>query len=187
MATRVPETMVTEPVGKLMECLFATPPTNWLELNGDTVGSASSGATQAHADYQTLFELLWNELADTEAPVGGGRGASANADWTANKTITLPDARGCAIIGAGTGSYAGATARIIGDFVGSETHTLVEAEIPAHTHEVESGAVAGREGSGGINVRQGSANVTSQSTGGGGAHANMQPSLVAHIFIKAKP
>ena len=67
----------------------------WVRDNGRTVGSATSGATErANSDCETLFEFLWNTYSDTICPVVGGRGASASADWTANKQITLPDKRG---------------------------------------------------------------------------------------------
>jgi hypothetical protein len=66
--------------------------TGWVRLNGRTIGSATSGATErANADAQALFTYLWG--ADSNLTVSGGRGASAAADWSANKTITLPDAR----------------------------------------------------------------------------------------------
>jgi len=69
-------------------------------LSGRTIGNATSGGTErANADTSDLFALLWNSMADAQAPVSGGRGASAAADFAASKTITLPDARGRAIFG----------------------------------------------------------------------------------------
>lgn len=67
----------------------------WVRLNARTIGSSSSGATErANADCETLFLHLWNNYTNTAAPVTGGRGASAAADWAANKTIAPPDMRG---------------------------------------------------------------------------------------------
>ncbi len=61
--------------------------------NGRTIGSATSGATErANSDAQSLFEYLWTN--DANLSVSTGRGATANADWSSNKTITLPDFRG---------------------------------------------------------------------------------------------
>ena len=75
----------------------------WLLMDGKTIGDASSGGTaRANADTIDLFTLLWDNLADADAPVSGGRGASAVADYGLHKTITLPDARGLALTGAGT-------------------------------------------------------------------------------------
>jgi hypothetical protein len=72
----------------------------FVRQNGRTIGSATSGATErANADCQALFEYLWN--ADPNLSVSTGRGASANADWVANKTITLPDARNRALTALG--------------------------------------------------------------------------------------
>ena len=70
----------------------------FVRANNRTIGSATSGATErANADCQALFEYLWD--ADGNLTVSTGRGASANADWSANKTIALPDCRGGVIAG----------------------------------------------------------------------------------------
>ena len=70
----------------------------FVRMNGRTIGSATSGATErANADCEPLFEYLWQT--DANLTVSGGRGASAAADWAANKTIKLPDARGSVLAG----------------------------------------------------------------------------------------
>lgn len=67
----------------------------WVRANGRTLGSASSGATErANADTATLYAYLWNNFTNAICPVSTGRGASAAADFAANKTITLLDWRG---------------------------------------------------------------------------------------------
>lgn len=75
-----------------------TAPSGWVRLNGGTIGGALSGATErANADTQALFELLWSEYANTElaiqdsAGAASVRGASATADFTANKRLPLED------------------------------------------------------------------------------------------------
>ena len=73
--------------------------TGWVRMNGLTIGSGSSGATErANADTQSLFTYLWTNCAQPNAnnhcPVVGGIGASAAADFGANKQITLFDCRG---------------------------------------------------------------------------------------------
>jgi hypothetical protein len=74
--------------------------TGWVILNGTTIGSATSGATQrANPDTQPLFLYLWQNCIDAHCPVVGGRGATALADFNANKQITLPDMRGRSFIG----------------------------------------------------------------------------------------
>lgn len=88
------------PTGAVVAYVGSTAPSGWLLLRGGTIGNASSGATvRANADTVDLFTLLWNSMANTEAAVSGGRGASAAADYAANKTITLPDAGGRVIAG----------------------------------------------------------------------------------------
>ncbi|RAI31493.1 hypothetical protein [Rhodoplanes serenus] len=115
------------------------PISGWVRANGRTIGSATSGATErAHADAQALFEYLWS--ADSNLSVSGGRGASANADWLANKTIALPDARGRALAGlddmgstaAGrlTSSFFGATATVLGAAGGAESRSLSATNLP---------------------------------------------------------
>jgi len=72
----------------------------WARLNGRTIGNASSGATErANDDTEDLYTFLWNNLDDSVAPVIGGRGATASADFAANKAITLPSMQGRAPIG----------------------------------------------------------------------------------------
>jgi len=72
--------------------------TGFVRCNGRTIGSATSGASErANADAQALFLYLYG--VDTNLTVSTGRGASAAADWSANKTIALPDWRGRSIAG----------------------------------------------------------------------------------------
>jgi hypothetical protein len=66
----------------------------WVKLNGQTIGSATSGASgRANSDTQNLFVYLWTNCTNAHCPVGGGRGATALADFAANKQLTLPDWR----------------------------------------------------------------------------------------------
>jgi microcystin-dependent protein len=114
----------------------------FVRANGRTIGSASSGATErANADAQALFEYLWG--ADANLTVSSGRGASANADWTANKTIALPDFRGRVLAGmddmgntaAGRLTSAGAvTGTTLGYAGGEQLHTMTAAELVQHNH-----------------------------------------------------
>lgn len=189
--------------GTVIATILTAAPTGWLMFNGDTLGSASSSATRASADFKELFVALWNSLTNTDAPVSGGRGGSASADWTANKTITLPDMRGRSIIGTGTGS--GLTARTHGAKVGAENHTLVTGEIPAHGHDIYAGTGAtsanavdagaltargfgGSSSSTGLSIHTNFATGGQQAirnTGGGTAHNNMQPSMALNWIVKA--
>lgn len=109
----------------------------YVRANGRTIGSATSGASErANADCQALFEYLWG--ADANLTVSGGRGASANADWVANKTITLPDLRGRVIAGlddmgntaSGRISLYGANATVLGAPGGQQTSTIARSDLP---------------------------------------------------------
>lgn len=72
----------------------------FVRMNGRTIGSATSGATEfASSSAQAGFEFLWNNLPDSIAPVSSGRGPSAPADFTANKTIVVPSMRGRVLFG----------------------------------------------------------------------------------------
>ena len=117
----------------------------YVRLNGRTIGSATSGATErANSDAQQLFEYLWNT--DSTLTVSGGRGVSANADWLANKTLTLPDARGRVLaalddmgnIAAGrlTSTYFGTSATVLGAANGGESVTMAIGNLIQHDHTV---------------------------------------------------
>lgn len=104
----------------------------WILMNDGTIGSGTSGATYANANAQNLFALVWNNIPDAWAPVVGGRGASAAADWSAAKKLTLPKTLGRALAAAGSGS--GLTARVLGSNLGEETHTQTVTELVSHGH-----------------------------------------------------
>lgn len=120
----------------------------WVRMNGRTIGSASSGATErANADAEALFLYLWNNLSNTIAAVsGGGRGASASADWNANKTIVVPSMQGRSPYGlddmgtTAAGVLTAGSPTTLGATLGAEKTTLAEANLPGHTHS--SGTLA---------------------------------------------
>lgn len=89
------------PIGSIGHFPFTAAPFGWLKANGSTIGNASSGATlRANADTAALFTLLWDNVANTELPIqdsagaASTRGASAAADFAANKRLPVPDLRG---------------------------------------------------------------------------------------------
>lgn len=107
----------------------------WVRANGRTIGSVASGATErANADTEDLFTHLWNNYSDTLCPVSGGRGASAAADFSANKAIGTLDMRnklafglddmGNSAVGLSGGTTAAAAA------VGASTYTIAQANLP---------------------------------------------------------
>lgn len=144
------------PIGTVISGIWASAPDGYLLLRGGTIGDGTSGASVfANPLMEDLFLLLWNSFADSEAPVSGGRGVSAADDWSAHKTIQLPDSRQRFILGkatSGTGTTLGGTGGTI-----DHVHTvdppnttstaspninnvtllaLGSAATPSHTHDV---------------------------------------------------
>lgn len=172
------------PAGTVQAYIGTTAPSGWLFLNGDTLGSAGSTATQSSDDYQTLYELLWNSFAQTEAEVlDGGRGASANADWTANKRITLPDATGRAIFGKE------ASATRLTSAVSLDGGVLGKAggdqNMPSHTHPLPGNT--GRalpSGGSDTSVEIGGGVVGNTNSAGTGTAGNVPPAIILNWIIK---
>lgn len=168
----------------------------WVLFNDGTIGSAASGADYANNNAQALFELLWNNTAQGDCPVIGGRGGSAAADWAANKKIALPKILGRALGGAGAG--AGLTARNLGSTVGEESVVLAAGQLPDHKHLASNFTPPYSYGGfglggGGIDAKvlanlpgQPAFNNDTGSVDGavGGAHDNMQPTTFVNWMIK---
>jgi microcystin-dependent protein len=113
--------------------------TGWVKCNGRTIGNAASGATErANSDTQALFEFLWNNVSDTYAPVTGGRGANAAADFAASKKIVIPSMQGRYPVGlddmGNTAADVIAAATVTGKSGGLEEVSILTANLPSHTH-----------------------------------------------------
>lgn len=122
----------------------------WVRIAGRTIGNASSGSSErANADCQALYTLIWTTYSQPSAnvvcPVVGGIGASALADFSANKQITLLDARDRAIVGLDTMGnaarngftgvpFTAGNPSAPGSSGGEAVHTLTASELAAHTH-----------------------------------------------------
>lgn len=113
----------------------------FVRCNGRTIGSATSGASErANADTSALFVFLYNQ--DPNLVVSGGRGASAGADFAANKTLALPDCRGRVRAGLDdmgnspanvlTSDYFGA-GTILGKKGGVQSSQLFTSNLPPYT------------------------------------------------------
>lgn len=221
--------------GDIKKTVKKTAETGWLLLDGKTIGSASSGGTsRANADTADLYALLWTDWDNTVLPIQDSsgspttRGASAAADFAANKRMPLPDHR--ERVAAGWDNLADVTrlsSPVTGDTIGSsggsQSHTLTTGEIPSHTHTgtTNSGGDHSHFSGHGDNATTnfiygstttgvpGSATVglsvdsktpthqavtstasahshafTSDATGGGAAHNNVQPTIVFNYQVK---
>jgi hypothetical protein len=171
--------------------------TGWVRLNGMTIGSVVSGATErAAADCEALFNLIWNSIPDTICAVVGGRGGTAAADWTAGKQLTLPDARGRTLaflddmgnVAAGriTSPQATPSGTQLASSGGAQLKTIDKTNLPAVQLLVTGGttAVADHQHAyirtqfaGDANGGSGSADIYSDPTGGhltgaAGAHSH---------------
>lgn len=155
-----------------------------VRLNGRTIGDASSSGTErANADCADLFAFLWNNLADGQAAVSGGRGASASADFAAHKRITLPDARACGLFGyddmgnsaaslLGSAPVVTGGPTTAGSILGANTHTLSATEIPSHTHSFSAttGAAGGHSHT--ATTDSGGSHTHTGTTASGGSHSH---------------
>lgn len=181
-----------QPIGTVSPYSGTSAPTGWVLMNGLTIGDASSLATgRANADCRGLFYHLWASYADAKAAVSGGRGASAQADFDANKTIGIPSMQGRTWVGLDDmgATAAGVIGSVItndttnGETGGTETITLSSAESgqkaisaapvtvtdPGHTHGDNAMADAGTFTAGGGPVGAayygGGATISSATTG----------------------
>lgn len=188
--------------GDVRLTMRATADPGWQMCNDGSIGSAASLATgRRNDDCEALFTLLWNNVSDAYAPVAGGRGASAAADWAANKAIAVTKMVGRVLGIAGPG--AALTNRDLGQYLGEETVTLTEAQMPLHGHPWRMVAQTASSTSGAttggflINTSPsvnnypeftGTPSATAGQqiggTGGGQAHANMQPTSFLNAMIK---
>jgi hypothetical protein len=130
-----------------------TAPTGWVKENGGTIGNASSGATtRANADTLNLFRLLWEEFSNTVLPiqtsagVASIRGASAAADFAANKRMPLFDSRTRFLRGADDGLGFDATLTVglsQADSIKNHKHPFTTDPGGAHTPTIPRGGTGG--------------------------------------------
>lgn len=181
----------------------------WVWAAG-TIGNASSNASsRANADTLELFTLYWNDAAYnytgtnatgaalqvyTSAGAAVAKGASAAADFAANRQIAVPDFRDRVPAGRGnmvgnagrlSGQPGGVNGNALGASGGAETHTLIEAELPTVNLSNKSAALDG--GSGGL--VDGTRDETDKVDrvlpfGDDQPHNNVQPTIICNIIIK---
>lgn len=134
------------PTGALVRIYGTGRRNGFARANGLTIGSGASDATErANDDCHDLFVFLYN--ADPNLPVIGGRSpAGAEADWNANKTITLPDYQGrvqlapldmgnaSAASGRLVGGKLGSAGAVLGASGGEAAHVITPDELASHSH-----------------------------------------------------
>lgn len=153
------------PIATLLDFAGSTVPSLFLDCDGSAVSRTT------YADLYAAIGTTW----------GSGDGST---------TFNLPDLRGRASVGAGTGS--GLTARSLAATGGAETHQLTTSELPSHTHTFDAyGYATGSSPGFGYGVQDGAGGPASGSEtnarGSDTAHNNMQPFAVVKKIIKALP
>ena len=105
------------PVGTIQMYPLATAPTattnggTWLVCNGQTL---------VRTDYPELHTLITNTY----------------GTYPSGTTFLLPDLRARVPVGYNVDTISGRSTRAIAEGSGTETHTLLDAEIPKHTHPI---------------------------------------------------
>lgn len=168
--------------GDVKAGIWLDPGPGWVLMKDGTIGSSASGATnRADDDCEALFKLLWARCNNAFAPVTGGRGATAQADWDAGKSIKLLSSLGRVFANAG-----GDPLKAMGLGFGASSMELEVRHLPAHDHdlpEVESGSGSDwvydiRPSSSGIKNRK------TDKTGDGDAFSLYQPTMWLNWAMK---
>jgi microcystin-dependent protein len=150
---------------------FNFAPTGWALCNGQLLPISQNTA---------LFSLLGTTY--------GGNGAS---------NFALPNLQGATVMHPGAGS--GLSQRVLGETAGSETVTLLQSEIPQHTHALQAQNAPGDTSSPAGNAYSRAIGATPYQpaggalvamspqavapVGGGQPHNNMQPYLTLNFCI----
>lgn len=140
----------------------------------DYAGTSSTPAGYLECDGSAVSRTFYAALfAAIDVVWGSGNGST---------TFNLPDLRRRTTIGAG-GVASAVIGHTTGNVGGEETHILTTTEIPSHTHTYDR-ADGGDAGVTAQGTNDGTSGILTSSTGGDGAHNNMQPSAVVRKLIK---
>lgn len=144
------------PVGTVLPYAGSSAPDGYLICDGSAVSRST---------YSNLFDVI-GEI------YGVGDGST---------TFNIPDMRGNISVGYKSGDSDFGS---LGNTGGEKTHTLIEAEMPAHTHSQNVGGTNDPKLATSSGSAPGRIETATGSTGGDGAHNNLQPYLVLNHIIK---
>lgn len=159
------------PIGSVLDFAGTAAPTGWLLCYGQALNAS------ANPQYQDLYDVIGNTF-------GGSN----------NTNFVIPDLRGRVVAGQDdmggssanrlTGASGGINGDTFGAAGGAETHTLQTTEIPSHNHSIDTYSSAGGGFIPAANASSGLVSRTTGNTGGGGAHNNVQPTIILNKIIK---
>lgn len=157
----------------------------WLKADNGTLGNDSSVATHKGDIYEDLFTFYWDNYNNTKCPVlPGGRGASAAADWAANKNLKiLRKIDRFPVAASATAEYAP------GDTFGANAVALtLPGENAPHPHDYDHIQTAltfeVASGTDVVIYETGLVSAATTSSGGGTPHENRPAYFASNIFIK---
>lgn len=176
---------------------FNIPLAGGMDFWGSTVPNSSFafpiGQAISRATYATLFAIMGTTY-------GSGDGSTTfNIPNKTGRVSAMQEASATLL----TSTYFGGNSTVLGATGGLESHLLTTPEIPAHNHGVNdpqhghafpvennvgatlaAAAAAGPGSPGDANTRVSSTGITIQNAGGGGAHANVQPTIICNYILR---
>lgn len=155
------------PAGALMPYAGSTAPSGWLLCYGQSLSATA---------YPDLFAAIGYTY-------GGGLG-SFNLPDLRGRTVAGKDNMGGTSANRLTGLSGGVDGDVLGGTGGEEAHTLTIAEMPAHTHTITAALVTDNTESGQGDREPSNTNLTTNPTGGDGAHNTVQPTIILNYIIK---
>lgn len=170
------------PMGAIVGSIVGTMP-GFLPLNGNTFGRVGSSSIYESDLYSNLYQYIWTLNGPDR--VEGGKGTSALADWTAGKSMFLPQSAGC-VLGAQGGGLTGDWLTV----VGADSVVLDTTQLPSHVHPFPAGAESVKRGTNSGNGATGTGNVLfdagavteTAAVGGGLGHPNIQRTMLMQVF-----
>lgn len=135
------------------------------------------GQSVLRADYPELFAVIGTTY-------GAVDGTHFNIPDLRGRVVAGKDDMGGASANRLTNQSGGVDGDVLGGAGGAETHTLTTAQQASHTHGLNKAATAGGDGSGMAYSSTSLNNTTGvNSSGGGGAHNNVQPTFILNKVI----